>query len=589
MTRGRALGFAITSTDARATVGSTATYPLELSSEVAAALRYACAVLSRWNQLAPVSRLPSEILAAIFRYLIPSVEIGTLDVDTSHRRAMVSARARYLHKTRCLINMSHVYGLWRDVALNDAKLWSNIWAYNSDWTTEMVRRTADVPLTVIHSDIDPIEALWSPLSRLHDIQRLYLFLPYTIEPEVAETLRESLLKPAPLLEEFWFDFPRSFPIPYNLFSQSAPRLKSFFFECTLPADSILHLPILRGLTTLQLSRRSNDVDDLADPSKIVDVLRNNPDLETLVLHGFLSSADDADLSRPITENEIVHLPALSRLDLDEDTVACADFVRRLDVAALRMLTYDLCELVQATAIPLLLEPLQSASYDPIQTVGLAFKTTPFGRILVEFQLLYRCLHDLSEVGKSDNATAFCLNSVLPRMSEDILQVMNAVYAPWRLNDVRDFVLSDDIRVRVNPDLWIGALKRTRAIERLIIDCHKKSSFSINLILEPLFTRLVKSPDSSNESDDGADANDAEILLPRLHTICFRRCYADGDIPPSIIDALRLLCTRPGSVLRELHVIYGTINDSQRAVLSDFMRVVVWEVDGDGIAREPTRD
>ncbi|EIM89652.1 uncharacterized protein STEHIDRAFT_118801, partial [Stereum hirsutum FP-91666 SS1] len=349
----------------------------DLNDEVEAVVHYACAALSHWNRLASVSRLPAEILTIVFRHLTPTIVWGPL--HSSVNRRVHAARARYWSEMQCLIDVTHVCRIWRDVALNDPALWSNIWIEDAEWSAEMLRRTRNGPLTIVQTDSEYIDSLWPFLSLPHRTRRLCLHHIDSDDQDDLETiLQEYLRQPAPSLEDLQIQLPyHSCPIPYDLFSQVAPRLNSLCIDGTPDCDAFFRSPIIRGLTTLELGRSWTKMEHSAILSDVVSVLMNNPDLETLVLHGFFSATADARLWRPITSEDAIHLPALSFLDLDGDVVACTDLVRRLYVARVRMLFYRLSypsgldrstDWMSSTAIPLLLHPLQSALATPIQTV-----------------------------------------------------------------------------------------------------------------------------------------------------------------------------------------------------------------------------
>lgn len=55
-------------------------------------------------------------------------------------------RRQEIKDIRSLISASQVCCLWRDIALQSATLWANVWLENPRWRQEMMSRARDVPL-----------------------------------------------------------------------------------------------------------------------------------------------------------------------------------------------------------------------------------------------------------------------------------------------------------------------------------------------------------------------------------------------------------------------------------------------------------
>ena len=82
---------------------------------------------SRRNELAPISRLPPEILGSIFV------------------RAAAAGRSRHVS---AVVNFTYVCGLWRSVALNTPSIWCSIPFRNRGWANAMLERSKILNLMV---------------------------------------------------------------------------------------------------------------------------------------------------------------------------------------------------------------------------------------------------------------------------------------------------------------------------------------------------------------------------------------------------------------------------------------------------------
>jgi len=91
------------------------------------------------NLLAPVSRLPPELVLHIFSYV----------------KAVVTLESKHVYRInevnrRKWIMLTHIFHLWRDIALCTPSLWSNIHISEFDykWANTMLQRSQHVPLNV---------------------------------------------------------------------------------------------------------------------------------------------------------------------------------------------------------------------------------------------------------------------------------------------------------------------------------------------------------------------------------------------------------------------------------------------------------
>ncbi|KAF8492741.1 hypothetical protein F5888DRAFT_1891578 [Russula emetica] len=273
------------------------------------------ALKSRYNELAPISRLPCELLATIFSFL--SVFVWN---EGSGLLAWMYA--------------AHVCRRWRETALNDPRLWNHI-NFTKLTPVGMAEILARAKMTLAHGGLHrlkPLRGNSRPISptlatsALADISRLH-------SGAVAR-----LLSSAPTLESLFLS--HKFPvctIPDNFLNCTAPNLTSLELEkCDINWKS----PLLKGLRNLRII----DISTKARPKleDWLDTLNEMPQLEELSLRFATPLAPQAsplipEPSRAITLPSLTHfrilasakdcalalahllLPALTRLELDVDS------------------------------------------------------------------------------------------------------------------------------------------------------------------------------------------------------------------------------------------------------------------------------
>ncbi|KAG6896693.1 hypothetical protein C0992_006631 [Termitomyces sp. T32_za158] len=226
-------------------------------------------------------RIPPELLSAIFS-------------EVAHENRKIG------HKD-WIKSITHVCSHWREVALNDPKLWANISLENAPWAEEMLRRSDPEFLTIRYDG--PMKAtkharctrslkILSEILRLHlpRIKSLVLdsctdfglFLrPDSTASESIDIL--SLLnQPAPMMERLevrLFKETKNSMLPCDLFAMSS-RLRHLTLEnCGMAWDpELINFENLRSLTLSKLPRVAN-----SSLHQILDILRHAPYLESLNL------------------------------------------------------------------------------------------------------------------------------------------------------------------------------------------------------------------------------------------------------------------------------------------------------------------
>ncbi|TFK22467.1 hypothetical protein FA15DRAFT_757990 [Coprinopsis marcescibilis] len=250
------------------------------------------------NLYAVTSRLPPEILARIFLY-------GKEQVSN------VDSAAPEWYK------ITHVSRLWRDVAIDYAKLWTNIYLTPSAWTTIMLERSKHAPLSL---DIKERRLSSSTGDHVHDLLATQAFrfrsVTLTGSSDSIVTWLKHFGQSAPTLQllvvvndsynsEGVPAFPPSFLI-------GGSQLRTLVMKgCHL----LWTLPCLKGLTTLELSTPRGRPLFLAPLAEIfLQALENMPQITSLAL-----DIDLPDMSGVSPHRPPVSLPFLEILRL-QDTI-----------------------------------------------------------------------------------------------------------------------------------------------------------------------------------------------------------------------------------------------------------------------------
>ncbi|PCH44167.1 hypothetical protein WOLCODRAFT_164956 [Wolfiporia cocos MD-104 SS10] len=142
-----------------------------------------CMLSSRWNSLAPISRLPSEIMTEIF---IAHLNICYVECMRNHT----------LYWKR-ITSISHVCSRWRSVALGCQKLWSCVVVNtHPEWMEEVLRRSRSTSLVLrvevpAESQEQMQRSLHVVLSRKCRIHDLWVVAPKQWLYNMLDALRDS--------------------------------------------------------------------------------------------------------------------------------------------------------------------------------------------------------------------------------------------------------------------------------------------------------------------------------------------------------------------------------------------------------------
>ncbi|TFY75322.1 hypothetical protein EWM64_g8690 [Hericium alpestre] len=283
------------------------------------------AVKARINALAPISRLPHELLAAVFSLL--------LDDERTYWSAVPSDLSKRRPRALRLgwIRVTHVCRAWRHVALDFRALWRDItFSLGSRWAQCMFGRAKNAPLSILAH-------LGSPLYALEDVLRIDAHLAHThsLTLSASNTCLPSclqrLVSPAPFLHTLSLTVdhfglgPEAVVIaPADLFSGSTPNLRCVSLRNVfIPWTSSL-FSNLSSLSIMLAVLSKADGAYFWDPPEPVDDDNRTPDLapflealdrmsglESLTIQGALPHFEDT----MAFTGEQFNLPRLKSLDL----------------------------------------------------------------------------------------------------------------------------------------------------------------------------------------------------------------------------------------------------------------------------------
>ncbi|KAI0045419.1 hypothetical protein FA95DRAFT_125414 [Auriscalpium vulgare] len=267
-------------------------------SETEHALIAAIALLrTQSNELAPVSRLPPEILSLVFASLSYTQPPRQL-----HRCKDPTQKSFW-------VVVTHVCRRWRQVALEQRCLWARIQIpMGKAWARAFLERAGSLPLSIVqdqasHYGLLENRVLQFVTKNLPRVKDLQICIPRAHMFQAEQVLQI----PAPMLESLDVKFPHYVPADDGiLFGVHAPRLRHLrIVGWRFPWTS----PILQDLVTLDLHYTSSYLchsTDLVPLATIISALKNVPQLEQLAVHLALPERD-------ATANLLAELPSLTSL------------------------------------------------------------------------------------------------------------------------------------------------------------------------------------------------------------------------------------------------------------------------------------
>ncbi|KAJ7092842.1 hypothetical protein B0H15DRAFT_832656 [Mycena belliarum] len=266
------------------------------------------ALQTRRNSLAPISRLPTEVLAPILE------QCPTIGDDApSFRTANFVAG----------LQSAHVCRRWRDIALDSARFWAHIVLSRPRWALEMLHRSRAAPLVVglnlVPAPTKTVAARDLVLAQLARIRELHL------NKSADHIIPQELLLPAPILDTFRleYDAPNGGikTVPPTLFQGQAPALRHLALRCC-----ILHSesPLWNNLVSLELVKAPID--------SLPSFLARMPHLRILTLSDSSPTELEEEGAAPVPLE-------LEELTLRGSSWRCYCFLRTVLLPACRMRVY----------------------------------------------------------------------------------------------------------------------------------------------------------------------------------------------------------------------------------------------------------
>jgi hypothetical protein len=256
----------------------------------------------RHNELAPISRLPCEILAATFSFL---------SVFAWNEGSGILA----------WICVAHVCHRWRETALNHPRFWShiNLTKLTPGGMAEILPRAKMAPLHLEANstkwDVEHLQVFDRQLKAHISHTRHLKFSGYHLS-----TVVKRLVSPAPTLESLSlsnepsrYGSPDAI-IPDSVFNCTAPSLTNLKLEnCGIGWKS----PLLKGLRILEILALSAKA--RPELNDWLDALNEMPQLKELSLQSAtpIASLADPPISRTVT------LPSLTHFHIDASAKDCA--------------------------------------------------------------------------------------------------------------------------------------------------------------------------------------------------------------------------------------------------------------------------
>jgi hypothetical protein len=274
------------------------------------------ALKSRYNELAPISRLPCEVLAAIFSFL---------SVFAWNKGSSIFS----------WIYVAHVCRRWRETALNNPRLWSHI---NCSELTpvgmaEILSRTKMAPLHLeaytYRWKMEHLKVfgkqLEAHISHTHHLELSGYRLSNVVKRLVSATPTLESLSLSHTSHQYGLSYTI---IPDNLFNCTAPNLTSLMLErCDIGWKS----PLLKGLRILKILDPSSEA--RPELNDWLDALNEMSQLKELFLR---SATPVAPLADPLTSRTIT-LPSLTHFHIDASAKDCALALAHLVLPALTQL------------------------------------------------------------------------------------------------------------------------------------------------------------------------------------------------------------------------------------------------------------
>lgn len=271
---------------------------------------------SQRNTLAPIAKLPPELLSKIFLFC-------------------AAACASKYKQSLAWIKVSHVSKHWRAVAIGCPNLWSSVVFFSGSWAHEMLRRSKMAPL-IIKADLTLMtpKMIATVQNALKHITRV-TDLHFTASSGTMDKLLGNLEHAAPLLQTLSIShtYPsyhyknERYVFPDTFLKGDAPKLEKLeLVGCSIPWNST----IFHNLTHLKIFDTGAQFCPSLD--QLVEALDKMPKLECLDLTDCLPilPVDAISVSAPL---RVVELPRLQQLKLCSQTLESANVLNHISFPA----------------------------------------------------------------------------------------------------------------------------------------------------------------------------------------------------------------------------------------------------------------
>ncbi|TFY53418.1 hypothetical protein EVG20_g10126 [Dentipellis fragilis] len=273
-----------------------------LDDEVARLRTRIISLCTRRNHLLPIFRLPPEIIAYVLS------ELAVINPPGTQGGQCRPPRLGW-------INITHVNRRWREIVLQQAKLWTLISTKLGERSMqEMLWRSKSLPLEIQMSDSNESQ-ICSLVPYIFRTAHLFLEVTKSVDLSGPSSL---LCQPAPMLEtcKLWISVPDCIDLPDELFVGFAPHLRALILYIpTVPPWSCVTFSSLTDLSICISEDGEYRVNYWEDSSsEMFQMLSRLQNLENLTLDGCLPEVTNLDTAETIvatckTEQDIINTNA----------------------------------------------------------------------------------------------------------------------------------------------------------------------------------------------------------------------------------------------------------------------------------------
>ncbi|KAH6906351.1 hypothetical protein BKA70DRAFT_1287304 [Coprinopsis sp. MPI-PUGE-AT-0042] len=526
-----------------------------------------CDLNSKRNELASISRLPTETLCEIFTECMAPSEQEWQQEYCETRKPVT------------LTNILHVSRFWRSVALSNAALWANITdAVPLHWMSYMLELAKSAPLSIsLRRHLCP-EDREAVIAKLLSAPWRMRSLEVCRHPDVVTRFLAPMACPsspsAPLLEALKLrgviaaSSTKMVEIPEGLLVDATPNLRVLeLSNCNIAWSSSL----FNHLTTFKFSTTNPDGVQYSSPTDFLNALARMPELVYLEL---CAQQLPGMAETTVFHEDRVSLPFLQHLrcnikkledgcSLLRNLIIPSSATVALECAAgdarVESFSHSLSDLWLLS--PSQRKPAQALQGPPFQTVRL--KTQGYST-LMETALNFVDL-STAKVGDQLPGNTFSVRFE-PRLAEP-----HGGLAIIQPSSIRSLDLNIDIP---SYDEFQRAMSMLPLLENISVTAGSSA----------LLVKFMRSDPGSDEEHQG-NVHTASSILPHLNTITFSHVqFSDRSCCPEIVrrpvnvnSLLKALASRSRKPLRKLvfRQCSNIWREEHELRLQDLVSEVVW--------------